>query len=152
MSRPKRGRTNPVRGQFEGPGQARAKNVTNYPVPASSAALESGVQRARAYSDVVIHVKPVSDLAVLTPKIKCHNPPRPLASKRVDLISNKLIKMKKTTSPISPPGPPGGHLLEDLSVSPASQIAAGCWAKILRFRVKRPKVEPSIFRDRSLTW
>ena len=36
------------------------------------------------------------------------NPPRPLASKRVDLISNKLIKIKEITSPISPPGPPGG--------------------------------------------
>ncbi len=37
-----------------------------------------------------------------------------------------------------------------LSPSPASVIATGYAAQIQRFRVKRPKVEPPIFRDRSL--
>ena len=35
-------------------------------------------------------------------------------------------------------------------VSPALVIAAGYAAKIPKFRVKRPKIEPPIFRDRSL--
>ena len=79
------------------------------------------------------------------------NPPRPLASKRVDLISNKLIKTKAKKPSLDPlQGPRGGRLFVCLSASPALQIAAGHWAKIPRFRVKRPKVEPPIFRDRSL--
>ena len=37
------------------------------------------------------------------------NPPRPLASKRVDLISNKLIKIKEKKPPLYPlQGPRGG--------------------------------------------
>ena len=39
-----------------------------------------------------------------------HNPPRPLASKRVDLISNKLIKIKEKKPPLYPlQGPRGGR-------------------------------------------
>ena len=37
-----------------------------------------------------------------------------------------------------------------LSGSPASGIVAGYAAKIPKFPVKRPKVEPPIFRDRNL--
>ena len=81
------------------------------------------------------------------------NPPRPLASKRVDFIANKLIKIKEKKPPLYPlQGPRGGQPFVCFSASPASQIAAGYWAKIQRFRVKRPKVEPPIFRDRSLIW
>ena len=58
--------------------------------------------------------------------------------------------LKKRNLPFIPSrAPDGGHLFVYVSVSPASQIAAGYWAKIPRFRVKRPKVEPPIFRDRS---
>ncbi len=39
-----------------------------------------------------------------------------------------------------------------LSRSHALVIAAGHGAKIPKFRVKRPKVEPPIFRDRSLLY
>ena len=81
------------------------------------------------------------------------NPPRPLASKRVDLISNELIKIREKKPPLYPlQGPRGGPPFVCFSASPASQIAAGHRAKIQRFLVKRPKVEPPIFRDRSLLW
>ena len=85
--------------------------------------------------------------------LKHENPPRPLASKRVDLISNKLIKIKEKKPPLYPlQGPRGGVELVGFSPSPVSGIVAGQAEVILEIRALRPKIEPPIFRDRSLIW
>ena len=78
--------------------------------------------------------------------IRAMNPPRPLASKRVDLISNKLIKIKEKKPPLSPlQGPRGGVEFVCFSVSPVSGIVAGQAEVILEIRALRPKIEPPTF-------
>ncbi len=76
------------------------------------------------------------------------NPPRPLASKRVDLISNKLIKIKEKKPPLYPlQGPRVCVLFVGFSPSPVSGLVAGQAEVILEIRALRPKFDAPIFRD-----
>jgi hypothetical protein len=106
--------------------------------------MDGSESRTELRSMLVIQI--ISYPYPLVLKLRHSIPPRTLASKRIDLTSNKILNIKEQKIPFYPlQGSRRAGLLLALSLPSVSEIAAGYAAIILTTLTLRPKNESSNF-------